>query len=112
MKKKKPLTKKEQALKDEFDKMMARHSKPLERGARAKGQVVKSALMSKRGMPLLEAGRVNREPSLDTGQNSTAPKENVLYTGDNVMGVTLMHKSTYAPVFTEEGVHEITRMRR
>lgn len=110
--KKKTLTKKEQALKDEFDKMMARHAKPLERGAKAKGQVVKSPPPSKRGMPLLEAGRVSREPSLDTGYHSTALKEQKRYTGDKIVGLATMHKSNMVPVFNEEGAKDIARMRR
>lgn len=110
--KKRKLTKKELALKDEFEKMMARHSKPLERGAKAKGQVVKTAAVSKRPTKLLEAGRVATEPSLDTGYNSTAPKSQMVYSGDKIIGVALMHKSNYAPVFDDEGAKEITRMRR
>lgn len=109
---KRTLTKKEQALKDEFEKMMAKHSKPLERGAKAKGQVVKTAPVSKRELPVLEAGRVNREPSLDTGYNSTAPKQTMMYTGDKVMGVALMHKSTFAPIMSQQEAIDVAKMRR
>ena len=109
---KRKLTKQQLALKADFDKMMAQHARPLEKGARAKGQVVKSAAPPKKGTPLLEAGRRNTQASVDTGYSSTAPKENIMYTGDKVLGVALMHKSNYAPVFDEQGAHEIARMRR
>jgi hypothetical protein len=110
---KRKLTKKQIEQQAEFEKMMAKHAKPLERGARAKGAVVKTSAPSK--MPkLLDAGRRNHRdlPSLDTGYSSTAAKEQPTYTGDKVLGVALMHKSSYAPVFDEQGAKEIARMRR
>ncbi len=43
---------------------------------------------------------------------STVPKALQKYTGDKAIGVALMHKSSYAPVFKEEEALEIARMRR
>lgn len=43
---------------------------------------------------------------------STAPKTRVRYTGDNCIGVQLMHKQAYEPVFSKKQAEEITRMRR
>lgn len=110
--KKRKLTKAQIELKAQFDKMMTTHSRPLERGARAKGAVVKTAAPSKHDKPLLEAGRVHTQASLDTGASSTAPRQNIMYTGDKVLGVALMHKSNYAPVFDSKSAEEIARMRR
>jgi hypothetical protein len=110
--KKRKLTKAQLQLQAEWEKKMAAHAKPLERGAKAKGAVVKTAAPSKKSMPLLEAGRTNKQASVDTGYNSTAPKQTVQYTGDKVLGVALMHKSNYAPVFDDQSAKEIARMRR
>ena len=110
--KKLKLTKAQIELKAQFDKMMAAHSRPLERGAKAKGAVVKTAPPSKKGMPLLEAGRTNKQASVDTGYNSTAPRQQKLYTGDKMLGISTMHKSNMVPVFDEQGAKDIARMRR
>jgi hypothetical protein len=110
--KKRKLTPQQQRLKAEFEAMMAKHQKPLERGAIAKGQAVKTAPPSKRGTPLFESTRVSTEASVDTGQFSTAPRQQVMYTGDKVLGVALMHKSSYAPVFDTKSAEEISKMRR
>lgn len=109
--KKKPLSPQQKKLQADFEKMMASHAKPLERGARAKG-VAGTSTLSKRGTPLMEAGRVNTQPSVDTGYNSTQARKQQQYTGDKVLGVALMHKSNYAPVFNAEAAQDISKMRR
>ena len=55
---------------------------------------------------------VRRFASRVTKGASTVPKESRKYTGDKAIGVALMHKSSYAPVFKEEEALEIARMRR
>ena len=58
-------------------------------------------------------GRTNTHhiPSRDTGGNATlsAPK---VYTGDKVLGVTVLHKSCLQPVFSKQDAIDAARMRR
>lgn len=39
-------------------------------------------------------------------------KEEQVYTGDNLLGIAVMHKSCLVPVFNKENAEEIARMRR
>jgi len=50
-------------------------------------------------------------PSRDTGGNATlaAPK---VYTGDKVLGVTVLHKSCLQPVFSKQDAIDAAKMRR
>ena len=58
-------------------------------------------------------GRTNTHhiPSRDTGGNATlsAPK---VYTGDKVLGVTVLHKSCLQPVFSKQDAIDAAKMRR
>lgn len=110
--KKRKLNAAQRQLQADWEKMMQKHAKPLEKGAKAKSQVSSAAPISKRPGKLLEAGRVNTQPSVDTGYTSTAPRQQIKYTGDKVLGVALMHKSNYQPVFDTKSAEEIARMRR
>lgn len=51
-------------------------------------------------------------PSISTPGGSTARKADQFYTGSKAIGVALMHKSNYAPVFEEKDALDIARMRR
>lgn len=51
-------------------------------------------------------------PSLDTGAGVGAKKENPVYTGDKVLGVSIVHKSCLQPVFTSDQAKELASMRR
>ena len=58
-------------------------------------------------------GRTNTHhiPSRNTGGNATlaAPK---VYTGDKVLGVTVLHKSCLQPVFSKQDAIDAAKMRR
>lgn len=43
---------------------------------------------------------------------ATAKVEAPRYTGDKLLGVALMHKSNYVPVFKQEDAVAIAKMRR
>lgn len=45
-------------------------------------------------------------------QGSTAPKEIPVYTGNSMLGVSLMHKSCFQPVFSKEAAIDAAKMRR
>ena len=51
-------------------------------------------------------------PSIDTGPAVAARRETQKYTGNNMLGVTTMHKSNIVPVFSQEEAQEVSRMRR
>lgn len=77
-------------------------------------------LRRSRGKPapksLLEAKTYRREtpnyPSGDTYDSFVAPKREMQYTGDKLMGIGVMHKSNLVPIFKQEDAEEIARMRR
>lgn len=57
---------------------------------------------STRGM--LKVGKV------DSG--STAPKETKVYTGDQMVGISIIHKSCLQPVFSQQAAQDAANMRR
>lgn len=50
--------------------------------------------------------------SLDTGAAVAAKAEVKVYTGDKVVGVTVLHKSCLQPVFNEQAAKDAASMRR
>ena len=51
-------------------------------------------------------------PSLNTEICDTSRKNVPQYTGENLIGIAVMHKSNLVPVFKKEQAVEISRMRR
>jgi len=51
-------------------------------------------------------------PSHDSGLGVAAKKENPVYTGDKVLGVSIVHKSCLQPVFSETQAKDFASMRR
>lgn len=51
-------------------------------------------------------------PSHDSGKGVGAKKENPIYTGDKVLGVSIVHKSCLQPVFSETQAKDFASMRR
>lgn len=51
-------------------------------------------------------------PSLNTDVCDTSRKDVPQYTGENLLGIAVMHKSNLVPVFKKEQAVEISRMRR
>ena len=51
-------------------------------------------------------------PSHDSGVGVAAKKENPVYTGDKVLGVSIVHKSCLQPVFSETQAKDFASMRR
>ena len=51
-------------------------------------------------------------PSKDSGQGVAAKKTANTYTGDNVIGIGMMHKSNLVPVFKGEEAKDLSSMRR
>ena len=57
-------------------------------------------------------GSDTKLPSVTSALGSTALREQLKYTGDKMLGVSTMHKSNAVPVFSEESIVDIARMRR
>lgn len=65
-------------------------------------------------MPKIPHGRdtTSHIKSLDTGVSVAAKKEAPQYTGDKVIGVSIVHKSCLQPVFSQEQAKDFATMRR
>lgn len=112
-KKKKPLTKAQQALRDQELKMLAKHQAPLELGAKAKGLRVKVEITRPPEQP---QPAKSQEDEAQRWRNkmcgSTAPRTSTQYTGSEVKSISTMHKSNPIPCFSEEAILDVARMRR
>jgi hypothetical protein len=53
-----------------------------------------------------------RYPSLDTGAAIAARAPDKVYTGDAMIGISVLHKSNGIPVFRDEDIKDISKMRR
>lgn len=63
--------------------------------------------------PLHDPKRSTRHiPSVDTGQGIAAKPADKVYTGDAMLGVSVLHKSNGIPVFRQEDAIDISKMRR
>jgi len=51
-------------------------------------------------------------PSLDSGIGNATKSETQMYTGSNVVGITILHKSCLQPVFSKEAAIDAAKMRR
>ena len=51
-------------------------------------------------------------PSLTTPGGSTALKEIPEYTGDQMIGISIIHKSCVQPIFSSEAAKDAASMRR
>lgn len=45
-------------------------------------------------------------------QGSTAPQPHKEYTGDQMLGISIIHKSCLQPVFSEQAARDVASMRR
>lgn len=53
-----------------------------------------------------------RIPSRDDNSYCAFKKEAPVYTGNNMLGVTIMHKSNLVPIFNEDAAKDAATMRR
>jgi hypothetical protein len=97
-------------LQQEWEALLARHSKPLERGAKSFGI---KRVPEVRQAPQSSSVAMNRVSSNPNGMmglaTKAAPK---IYTGNCVMGIAVMHKSNMVPIFNSESAVEVAKMRR
>lgn len=115
-----PRNAKERQLQADWEEALARHAKPLERGAVAKSITVDVtlALRTRGVLPTMTPGTregsdLYRLPSFSTkGDAVAAKKESPKYSGDAMLGVSVLHKSNGIPVFRKEDILDIAKMRR
>ena len=63
--------------------------------------------------PVMGTSRVTTRPkSLVTPGGSTALKETPVYTGTEMVGIAIIHKSCLQPVFSKEAATDTAQMRR
>jgi len=99
-------------LEQSWQRLLDRHSAPLERGAQAHG-LTRERPASKPHLPKAwRESEFDLAPSVDTGWASTAAVDSLVYTGDQLVGIAVMHKSCLQPVFSEQAARDSATMRR
>ena len=104
----KTLTKQEQLLKDEWDKIMHKHMSHVSYSGKYK---IKAKKLPKLKSATSEVVKVSL-PSRVTPGHSTALKPVKAYTGEKIIGIATMHKSNLIPIFSQEQAVETSQMRR
>lgn len=105
-------------LADEWQKMLKKHAKPLERGATAKGLTnnAPTKKMALTSLPHVTGDErmtsLQRAKSKGTGVGNAVKKKDQVYTGTEMLGVGQLHKSNSVPVFRQEDAVDIAKMRR
>lgn len=100
----------------EWQALLARHSAPLERGAKAKGVKSRNLNSGKtpvvNSLPTRDAPNIQNIPSVNTNGGNTAKRAVPQYTGTSMIGVSIVHKSCLQPVFSEDVAKDLAKMRR
>lgn len=107
MQRRKQNSAKQRELQREWEEMLARHSKPLERGAKAWNVTPKN---KPKETPVVQEDKPKKDLSKMMGV--AAKKESMQYTGNMMLGVTVLHKSCLQPIFNEQAAKDAASMRR
>lgn len=99
-------TKKQKELRLEWEAVLARHSKPLERGAKAFGIKVKA---QKKAADVPSTSILPAPFEKFVGSTAKIEKK---YTGNQIIGIATMHKSSAVPIFNKEAAIDVAQMRR
>lgn len=115
--KSKKLTALQRQLAEDWERTLAAHSKPLEKGARAQKLPPKPPLRDSDRLDIKKVLGSNpretaRLPSRVTPGGSTAAAAPFQYTGTKMLGVGQMHKSNAVPIFSDDEAQDIAKMRR
>lgn len=110
---KKKLSAKDLKLKQEWEEMLKKHMKPLEKGMR-RGEM-KLVASGTSGKSMLYSTQVRRPKTeqelLESMKGSTAKVQNQ-YTGNKIVGIAAMHKSNLVPIFNDDAAKDVASMRR
>lgn len=104
----KTLTKQEQLLKDEWDRIMHKHMSYVSYSGKYKLKAKKLPKLNTIVTPEVAVAL----PSRVTPGHSTALKPIKEYTGEKMIGIATMHKSNLIPIFSQEQAVETSQMRR
>ena len=105
--KRKP-TNDQRKLAEEWDRLVNKHSKPLEKGKRS-GKTVETRLMTMDNPPGREKQKI---ASLVTPGADTPKKQVQYYSGTKMIGIGQMAKSNAVPIFSQDDAIAIAKMRR
>jgi hypothetical protein len=102
------MDKKARQLQADWEALLKKHSKPLERGAQAFG------VKTYRLKPKVEKNQeeLQKIRSLVTPGGDTPKSPPKIYTGDKIIGIAVMHKSNMVPIFNEQAAVDVATMRR
>jgi hypothetical protein len=97
------------ALEQDWKQLLARHSAPLERGARAHGLKKVKRADVKKPCTVVTVKSTDSFSGM-RGVAALAPQK--VYTGNKILGIATMHKSNMVPIFNDEAAIEVAQMRR
>ena len=97
---------KERDLASSWEALLAKHSKPLEKGLNGRNIKVTSA---KKASPVTVSRPITSFESMK-GVGALPPQK--VYTGDKIVGIATMHKSNLVPIFNDQAAVEVAQMRR
>ena len=100
---------KERELQASWEALLARHAKPLEKGAQAKG------IKSNQPKDIKKPSKVvatRPQTTFDSMRGVAALQQPKVYTGNKIVGIATMHKSNLVPIFNDEAAIEVAQMRR
>ncbi|NBP03799.1 MAG: hypothetical protein EBU90_27610 [Proteobacteria bacterium] len=86
----------------------------LQKKLETKKAIMPRSLTRPISLPKIPPGRdtTSHIKSHDSGASVAAKKENPVYTGTKVIGVSIVHKSCLQPVFSDEQAKDFASMRR
>lgn len=94
-------------LQQSWDALLAKYSKSMS------GRPLKPVQSKIKQSPLPNRGSQNRIPSSpDSMKGFAAKAAPKVYTGSNIVGIAVMHKSNLVPIFSNEAAIEVAQMRR
>jgi hypothetical protein len=102
------MDKKARQLQADWEALLKKHSKPLERGAQAFG------VKTYRLKPKVEKNQeeLQKIRSLVTPGGDTPKSPPKIYSGDKMIGIAVAHKSCLVPIFSKEQAQDMSKMRR
>lgn len=103
-------TKRSPELDAEWQKLLAKHASPLEKGAKSKG--IKVKVIKKAPESVVVLAKPKEPDIMRKMMGSTAPPASPKYTGTKIVGISTLHKSISTPVFSKEDAVDIAKMRR
>lgn len=98
-------------LEESWDKLKSKYEQPTKKPS------LQAAKQMDKGMSHLYGFKPPRGASVkiqskDDGVGIAAKKDVNMYTGENVLGISIVHKSCLQPVFSEEQAKDFANMRR